>query len=374
MASTPSASTKGKAKPQAGKASGRRSVPADTSARDEMLEEIKTAFEQRLADMAANPTQWVEFLEQVVLFGAQYSMGNQMMLIEQCVLRGVEPRYFLPFGAKDGSSGWLSHDRHVRKGETAFYVWAPVRRRPSEEQAQQWEAAGRKVLRDDKGRPVVQVVGFRPSATFELSQTEGAPFEPPTVQRLRRIRAAGGQQAELLTGDDPTGAFDDVVELIKADGYTFDLAPPGSPYLGGANGVTVKGTGLQLVRVRDDVAPAQRFKTTCHEWAHIRCGHLDGERSGEDLHRGRRETEAESVAHIICKVLGLDTHAYSDAYVLDWAGGDIALIRECGETVIRVARGMLAALTPAEPNPDAQHGDGVCTDTDDLRELAEVAG
>jgi hypothetical protein len=43
------------------------------------------------------------------------------------------------------------------------------------------------------------------------------------------------------------------------------------------------------------------------------------------MHRGRRETEAESVAHIVCKALGLDTRAYSDAYVLGWADGDLVV-------------------------------------------------
>jgi hypothetical protein len=83
------------------------------------------------------------------------------------------------------------------------------------------------------------------------------------------------------------------------------------------------------------------------ELAHIRCEHADGTRLGEDLHRGRKETEAESVAHIVCQALGLDTQAYSDAYVLGWADGDLELVKACATTVLRVAKAILADLTPA---------------------------
>ncbi len=127
-----------------------------------------------------------------------------------------------------------------------------------------WEAAGRKVRRDPDGRPSVQIVGFRLEFTFDVSQTDGEPFEVPTVQRLRRQRFSSAGVPQLLTGDDPTDAFDDVVKLIKDAGYNFELAAPGSRFLGAANGVTVGGD-VMLVKVRDDVSTAQRLKTTIHD-------------------------------------------------------------------------------------------------------------
>jgi hypothetical protein len=130
--------------------------------------------------------------------------------------------------------------------------------------------------------------------------------------------------------------------------------------------VTVGGD-VMLVKVRNDVSTAQRLKTTVHELAHIRCEHLTGARIGEDLHRGRRETEAESVAHIVCKALGLDTAVYSDAYVMGWADGDMDLVKQCAETVLRVAKQTLTDLTPGRADADP--------DADDLAEPAEpVAG
>jgi hypothetical protein len=325
-----------------------------TQDRQDLVAALKAEFDERLAKIAADPAAWVEFIEQVALFGARYSLGNQILLMVQAEQRGITPRYFLPYGNKQATTGWRKHKRQVRKGETAFTIWAPVKRRPTEQEATQWEAAGRAVRRDRDGRPAIQVVGFRLASTFELSQTDGEPFEPPTTERTRRLSIAGGRTPELLVGDDPTGAYDDIVKLIKDAGYEFALAPPGSADLGSANGRTVNAPGRQTVRVRDDVNGAQRTKTTLHELAHIRSGHLDGTRHGEDLHRGRKETEAESVAHIVCKALGLDTRAYSDAYVLGWADGDLELTRRCAETVLRVSRQILIDLTPADDTDDTQ--------------------
>ncbi|MEV7230895.1 ArdC-like ssDNA-binding domain-containing protein [Polymorphospora sp. NPDC051019] len=318
----------------------------------ELLAKIKSDFDDRLAGMAADPRQWIEFVERAAVFGARYSLANQILLMVQAQERGIEPRYFLSYGNRAGTSGWRLCGRQVRADEKAFKVWAPVRRRPTQEQALEWEAAGRTVTRDDRGRPAVQVVGFRLINVFELSQTDGEPFEPPTVQRIRRVKAAGGQVPRLLTGDDPTGAYDDLVKLIKDEGYAFELMPAGRGYLGSANGVTVTGVNIRVVQVRDDVDPAQRVKTTAHELAHIRCGHPTGARIGENLHRGRKETEAESVAHLVCTALGLDTRVYSDAYVLGWADGDLGLIRECAEAVLRVSRKILLDLTPDQANTE----------------------
>jgi hypothetical protein len=336
--------------------------------RNALLDKIKADFDERLATIASDPRQWVTFIDQVALFGARYSLGNQLLLMMQADERGITPQFFLPYGKKDRSSGWLKHNRRVRHGETSFKVWAPIKRRPTEEQAAEWEAAGRKVRRDPDGRPAVQVVGFRLAPTFDLSQTDGEPFEVPTVARLRRQRISSAGSPRLLAGDDPTDAFDDAVKLIEDAGYRFELAAPGSPHLGAANGVTVAGD-VMLVRVRNDVSTAQRLKTTVHELAHIRCEHLTGARVGENLHRGRRETEAESVAHIACKALGLDTAAYSDAYVMGWADGDMDLVKQCAQTVLRVAKQILTDLTPApaDPGPNPE-------DLADLADLGEPSG
>lgn len=321
---------------------------------EQLLAEIKADFDARLAALAESPAEWLTFIETAATFGARYSLGNQFLLMMQAYKRGIEPTYFLPFGVKDKvtgkpKSGWLKEGRCVRKGEASFKVWAPIKRRLSEAEAKELEDAGRKVKRDASGRPAIQLVGFRLSNTFELSQTDGDDFEIPSVQRLRKVKVHGGKSAELLTGDDPTGAYGDVVKLIEGHGYSFELVAPRTGFLGSANGVTVREG--KKVQVRNDVSEAQRIKTTVHELAHIRCGHLDG--FDYSQHRGQAETEAESVAHLVLKALGIDSQGYSDAYVLNWANGDMDVVKQAAENVLRVAKSILVDLTPADENADA---------------------
>lgn len=310
----------------------------------------------RLERMAADPAEWVHFIETVAAWGARYSLGNQCLLLDQCEARELDPQMFLPYGGRDGRTGWLAEGRQVRKGERAFTIWAPIKRRLSEAEAVKWEQLkGKKIKRDDQGRLPIMVVGWKFARTFELSQTDatteaGANYVVPTVQVRRSAKVRGGKVPTVLTGDDPTGIYSDVVELIEREGYTYELVK-GSRYLGSsANGVTVKGTTIAKVQVRNTLAPAQRVKTAIHELAHIRCEHLDAlARVGENLHQGRKETEAESVAHIVCRAFGLDSSPYTDAYVMGWANGDMDVVREAASTVCRVAKSIVEDLAPMEP-------------------------
>ena len=76
--------------------------------RNALLDKIKADFDERLATIASDPQQWVTFIDQVALFGARYSLGNQLLLMMQADERGITPQFFLPYGKKDRSSGWAS--------------------------------------------------------------------------------------------------------------------------------------------------------------------------------------------------------------------------------------------------------------------------
>ena len=338
----------------------KRTRPAPTEeqlqARREAMAAAHEDMMARLERLAADPVEWLEFLETVAEWGARYSLGNQILLMTQAAERGIEPRMFMAYGAHDGTSGWRKHKRTVMAGETGFKIWAPVKRRLREDEVTDYEQrTGRKIVRDAQNRLPVVVVGWKFERTFELSQT--APivpwadnYEVPTVQVRRQVKLHGGKQAVLLDGEDPTGIYDDVVAMIRAEGYDYALAEPGSDYLGTANGVTVAGPDTRLVRVRNDVSGAQRIKTAIHELAHIRCGHLDQVSFVAPVqHRGRAETEAESVAHIVCAAFGLDSEPYTDAYVMGWADGDIDIVRAAAATVLRVARDIVDELAPIAP-------------------------
>ncbi len=62
-----------------------------------------------------------------------------------------------------------------------------------------------------------------------------------------------------------------------------------------------------------------------------------GDDARQNLHRGRMEVEAESVAYVLAGTLGLDTSAYSVGYIAGWSKGDT-------ETVADTARAVLTAV------------------------------
>jgi hypothetical protein len=346
-----------------------RKTEAETKAQ---LEEYQAQFEARLAELASSPEEWLEFINTVADFGARYSARNQILLLWQASVRGIDPQYFQPYGTyafktdAEGNkiyktvngrkvaerdydrplSGWAKAQHQVKKDEKAFYVLAPSPIRHTAETAAKHNAKskGQQVKPGD-----TMLMRFRLSPTFELSQTEpkdGAPeFEVPSVIQKRRVRVFGGKSAELLEGDDPTDVLDDLVKQIKDEGYSFEFVAKPHAILGGANGVTtVSSLGEKAVYVDEGMSPLQKLKTTVHELAHILCGHMDA--SVRSVHVGRLETEAESVAHIVLRALELDSSGYSDAYVLGWAEGDMKIVRATATKVVKIAQQILQALDP----------------------------
>lgn len=327
--------------------------------RDAEVAELKATLDSAVERLANSPEQWVEFLDVVADFAARYSFGNQLLILVQAQERGFSPTMARPYGTRDKKTrkprsgwagGWLALDRHVKKDETGLQIWRPNMVRMTEEEYAEHLARGGRPVKRVNGKLPLVLRGFRIARVFDIAQTEGADVEVPSITVTRKVRAPGAARPELLTGDDSTGALDEIISMIKAQGYTFEWAAKGS--IGGANGRT--SPVFRTVKVRDDVDAAQAVKTSVHELAHILCGHVD---DGFDYvaHRGEAETQAESVAYIVCGALGLNTEPYSAPYIATWAGGDMDKVRKCAETVVRVARQVLATLD-AGTDEDGEEG------------------
>ncbi len=77
-----------------------------------------------------------------------------------------------------------------------------------------------------------------------------------------------------------------------------------------------------------------------HELGHIRCGH----EQRREISKAQRETEAESVAFIVCTVLGLDVGDVAAVYVGGWTDGDPETIADAQAAIHQAARRILADL------------------------------
>lgn len=253
---------------------------------------------------------WKAFLNMAACFHT-YSPNNIILILSQC-----------PDATRvAGYRTWQRLGRQVRKGERGIVILAPCtyRRSPADDNASDnQETEDTKVLR-----------GFRGAYVFDLAQTDGDPL--PHVEA-----------PPLLEGEAPAQLWETLAAQVTTAGYQLHRG-----HCDGANGRT--DYLARAVTVRADVDPAQAAKTLAHELAHVLLHHPEA--SEHSTCRGLIEIEAESVAHLICATVGLNTDPYSFAYVAHWANGDTTLIRATATRVIDTARRILAGsglLAPIE--------------------------
>lgn len=175
-----------------------------------------------------------------------------------------------------GYQTWKKLGRQIKHGEKGIKILAPC--------------PYKKTLQDENGEEVeVKAVGFRAVSVFDISQTEGK--ELPTIAKTLE----GNVEAYQVL-------IDRLIEIAPVP-VRFDTVDG-----------TKKGycTESEIV-VKEGMSETQTVKTLTHELAHS-VMHWDGaERSRE-----QKETEAESVAFIVCDHLGIDTSDYSFAYLASW--------------------------------------------------------
>ena len=229
-----------------------------------------------------------------------------------------------------GIRTWNSLGRHVNRGEHGIAILAPCiyQVAPGETAtADQQPGSPSPELAPEPSEPAApidgaprQLRGFKIVHVFDVSQTDGDPL--PDVEPTH------------LTGTGPDGLWDHLAGLVHDDGYRIERRPCGL----GANGYT--DYAGRVVRIRDDVHPAQAVKTLAHELGHIRADHEHrlADYATSAACRGQAEVEAESIAYLITAQAGLDSAAYSVPYLAGWSSGDTDLLRQSMTTAITAAR------------------------------------
>lgn len=235
-----------------------------------------------------------------------------------------------------GFRAWKSLGRHVVKGEKGIAILAPCLYRgrdTAEKQVRQMPSGEVSVKGQERAQRELR--GFRVVHVFDVAQTDGEPL--PDVA------------PDLLIGSSPANLWGRIAGLVEADGFVVERGD-----CRGANGYTRFDD--RVVRVRDDVEPAQAAKTLAHELGHIRADHET--RFAETYHRsvncrGVAEIEAESIAYLVTSAAGLDAGSYSVPYVAGWSGGDPALLRSTASRVLTTATKIdedLRSVAPAPPS------------------------
>ena len=218
-----------------------------------------------------------------------------------------------------GMYAWNQLGRKVKKGERGIRILAPivgVKRKKDEEAEKDITKQNTRVL-----------VGFRNAYVFDVSQTEGA--ELPAMREMSG--EVGENRARLIAFINKQN-----IELV----FTENIAPALGTSYGGR------------IAILPGQSEAEEFSTLVHELAHEM---LENAKRRTTTTKVVRETEAESIAFIVGKAVGLNTGTASADYIHLYHG-NASLLAESLEVIQQTSAVILAALQPSatETMPDAE--------------------
>lgn len=250
-----------------------------------------------------------------------YSFGNVLEIARQ-----------MPTATRvAGFWTWKNLGRSVNAGAKGIRILAPIVgvRRKKDEEAE----------KDITKQNTAVVLGFRNAYVFDVSQTNGV-----DLPEMHQVSGDPGENVDRLAA------------FVKAQGiqlvYNAKIAP--------ALGVSYGGR----IAILPGQPKAEEFSTLVHETAH------------ELLHKAERrtattktvrETEAEAVAFVVGKAIGLVAGTASADYIHLYHG-NASLLAESLEVIQQTATVILAALEPPVEDEDAEEDEAPTT-----QELVEVA-
>jgi len=223
-----------------------------------------------------------------------YSVTNVLLILKQ------QPSAQRVAGYKT----WKSFGRQVKHGEKGIMIIAPQFRKLTDNTREATEKGDTR-----------SVAGYRAVYVWDVEQTEG-----PDLPEIGS------------TTGDPGFYLQRLEEFVRGMNtnlcYSGDIAP--------ARGMAERGK----ITLLPGLSAAETFATLVHEVAHSDM-HF-GERRTETSKR-IRETEAESVAYVVCAAIGLNTGTSSADYI-GLYGGDSRLLIESLEYVRTTASRILDAI------------------------------
>ena len=208
-----------------------------------------------------------------------------------------------------GMWAWNQLGRRVKRGEKGIAILAPMIAVPRNHNAKSDSEASNKPA----------LLGFRKVYVWDESQTEGA-----ALPELEKVTGTAGVYLDRLR------------EYVIAQGITLEFDEKIAPALGMAAGTTI--------RILPGQTQPEEFSTLVHELAHLMLKH--GERRTATT-KTVRETEAEAIAFVVGKSIGLTTSTASADYI-GLYHGNAALLTESLELVQQTAAVILAALKAEE--------------------------
>lgn len=255
----------------------------------------KQAVQQALIDgvkACYTSENWTKYLDTISKFH-NYSLFNCMLIAMQ------KPEATYVAGMNDWNKKFK---RHVVKGEKSIKILAPIKCKFKKEEE----------LDDGTTKEVeIEYLRFKLVPVFDVSQTDGA--ELPTICKVLK------------------GEVEDYNELLQKLTTLAGIKVEFENIAGGANGYYNRVENR--IAIQENMPEAMTIKTLVHEIAHSIL-HKD---AFMNISREVKEMQAESVAYMVCKGLGIDTDQYSFEYVASWAQADLKTLNQQMDIVRKTA-------------------------------------
>lgn len=251
----------------------------------------------------------------------EYSFNNTMLILLQ---RPSATRVA-------GFKRWKELDRHVKKGERGIKILAPV---------------FRKVEDPETGEEIRVMCGCKPVTVFALDQTTGADLpQPPAV----------GEVVEGPDSPDAARGLERKLRIVcEREGVEVSASRLGRGNYGYYDRLNTR------IVLSQSLSEIERAMTLAHELVHhflhgVRSSQAAAEPGTGEAGAGEvetdprvlsaavKETEAEGAAFVVCHRYGLDTGAFSFAYVAR-AASDPELLKGCLSRIQKAASKVIAGI------------------------------
>ena len=241
-----------------------------------------------------------------------YSLGNQLLALVQCQMRGLQP------GPINTFPKWQELGRHVKRGERALMLCMPITCKRREE------------TDNDESNGEGTFTSFVYKARwFVLAQTEGEDLQPQVIPEWDAKRALAALDIELIPFDSTDG---------NCQGFA------------------------RKRQIAINPVAQLPHKTLFHELAHVVIGHtLEADFADtEKTPRSLREVEAEAVALLCCEALGLEGADYCRGYIQNWLYQGIgfdanAIPEKSAQKIFRAADQIIRAGRPTIAPEEREH-------------------
>src|SRR5437870_3385178 len=265
---------------------------------DKVRKMAEEALNRLSADLEAGKSETLKnYLTAVGRFH-RYSWGNVLLINSQ----RPDATHVAGFHT------WHDFGRWVKKGEKGIMIFAPVLVKQKDAVHASEKA---------KTEEVFRLTGFRTAYVFDVSQTEGRPL--PEFAKTTGDTREYGEKLKALVAK----------QGISVE-YDASIAP--------AQGISSGGR----IRLMPGMARAEEFSVLAHELAHEMLHHR---KETAPLPKVVRETQAEAVAFVVCRGVGLETNTAAADYIALY-NGDKKTLAESLSVIQQTSSQILDELLP----------------------------